>query len=202
LNAQNSGKEFWSGKSKWMEVKIGGGQPVTIGDKIDFSDTRWDVDEKMNLKQYNQISQNDCSVACKLSVDNRFSATNQTSINDSWFNQAQKSKAGLGINEIFDNYKGAGYQINDFGFSDIRSGVNFQPNTALPWMVNEMKANHVVQLGWRPGNLFGHASLVKQVVYRSDFSEFRIYLMNPGQSGGMIGAKSFNNIFQIFSIWK
>ena len=82
--------------------------------------------------------------------------------------------------------KAVGYNVNPFenGYNG-----NYLAEDALPWMVGEMKAQHVVQLGWKPSPKMGHASLAKKIRYLSDFSKYRINIMNP--NGGQSSIRSF-----------
>ena len=79
--------------------------------------------------------------------------------------------------------------------------TSYQAKNALPWMYGKMKVGEVIQIGWKPSGRFGHASLVTRIKYLSDFSKFRIHLMNPN-SGGISRLSSFKKIHQIFSISK
>lgn len=45
----------------------------------------------------------------------------------------------------------------------------------------------------------GHASLVTKIQYLEDFSRYRLYLMDPA---GHSTRATFNNIYQIFSVWR
>lgn len=64
-----------------------------------------------------------------------------------------------------------------------------------------MPNNRVVQLGWYPDSSIktGHASLITKVQYLEDYSTYRIFLMDPA---GQSTRATFNNIYQIFSVWK
>ncbi|MBW4360321.1 hypothetical protein [Flavobacterium taihuense] len=94
-------------------------------------------------------------------------------------------------------YNGSGYSTNPLGNGYFE---NYNANNALPWMSNEMQQNRIIQIGWKPDGVNGHASLVTRLRYLSDFSKFRIDLMNP--DGGSTILKSLKSVHQIFSVWK
>ena len=96
------------------------------------------------------------------------------------------------------NYHGCGYNTNPLGLPK----QIYAANQALPWIRNEMAKNRLVQIGWYydGGSATGHASLITRVRYLSDFSKFRIDIMNP--NGGQSTLRRFNSIYQIFSIWR
>ena len=197
-NATGAGNEYWSGE-KWNELNTGYSPKVnSISGKYDFSGTDWDIDQNMSISQTYQGGEWDCTHACKLSVDKYYNnLSSQTSNNNYWLNRANNSN-GV-INKIIpEYYKMAGYSTNPLGNGYFQS---YNAKVSLPWITNEMKSNRIVQIGWKPDGINGHASLITRVRYLSDFSKFRIDLMNPA-SGGLTVLKSFNLIHQIFSVWK
>jgi hypothetical protein len=204
LKAQNSGKEFWSGKAKWMEVKI---QYYTFGGQgVNFKDSRFNIDnwesfpsKPMGVPQTNQgANLKSCTWACKVSDDKYFGVVGQDEINTNWLNDAENSKKGFSNLDIMSRYENAGYCTN----SNPIYSPGYDNKQALSWMIDEMKQNRLVHVGWHIGGNpnFGHASIVDQLFYRSDFSEFKMMLMNPGSSSKMI--RTFNFVSDIFSVWR
>jgi len=147
----------------------------------------------MKLPNTSQRETFDCGIACKQSVDKYFGNPNQQTINSKYFKIAMKNN-GLTSRDMLTMYKEGGYK------GKIFSG-NFSKEKALKWMINEMKANHAVQISAQISNSSQyHASLIKGVKYLADFSKFRISLMNPSTS--IINANNFNSYNSMFSIWK
>ncbi|KIA99667.1 hypothetical protein OA88_19100 [Flavobacterium sp. JRM] len=201
IHAENSGREFWSGE-KWEEIKIGYQGNSFFSNKINFSDTKWNIDQQMNIPQTNQNFEFDCTHACKLSVDNYFGVSGQESNNLNWLNRANTLDSdgvgGIKNIRLMGMYNGTGYSTNPLGNGYFQ---NYNAKESLPWMSNQMSQNRIIQIGWKPDGTLGHASLVTRLRYLSDFSKFRIDIMNPN-SGGTTVLKSLKNIHQIFSIWK
>jgi RHS repeat-associated protein len=195
INAVKNGREFWSGE-KWQEITLGYGGEGTSGFTKDFElGKKWDTEFEMKISRTLQKGEWDCTHACKLSVDKYYSTTGQSSINSKWLNYVN-SNNGMKNTFIQGYYKGAGYQVSSFG-----NGYNgsYAPKNALPWMLSEMKANRIVQIGWYPKSGYGHASLVTKIKFLADFSKYRITIMDPGGHGVRA---TFKNIYQIFSVWK
>ncbi|MCV9930889.1 hypothetical protein OIU80_01210 [Flavobacterium sp. LS1R47] len=201
INAENSGREFWSGQ-KWEEIKMGYQEKSLFSNKVNFSDTKWDIDQQMKIPQTNQNFEFDCTHACKLSVDSYFGVSGQEANNLSWLKRANTLDSngigGIKNMRIMGMYNGTGYSTNPLGNGYYH---NYDAKESLPWMSNQMAQNRIIQIGWMPDGTLGHASLVTRLRYLSDFSKFRIDIMNPN-SGGTSVLKSLKNIHQIFSIWK
>ncbi|WP_281922423.1 RHS repeat domain-containing protein [Flavobacterium collinsii] len=197
LRAESLDSEFWSGK-KWQEIKIGYGTKNLFSSKVNFSDTRWDIDQQMNIAQTNQNFDFDCTHACKLSVDSYYNVSGQKSNNLKWLNRANTLDAngvgGIKNVRLMGMYEGTGYSTNPLGNGYFQS---YSARVSLPWMSNEMSQNRIIQIGWKPDGTLGHASLVTRLRYLSDFSRYRIDIMNPN-SGGTTELRSFSKIHQIF----
>lgn len=192
IDAASNGRNFWSGK-RWIEVNTGVGKLFGTSSAINFSDAKWDVEESMNLKTFTQGDDMTCTYRCKLSIDDYFSVTGQEANNSKWLNYANINN-GVASNRIEGLYSISGYSTNSYS-SEMTA------NKGLPWIAGEMRNNRVVQLGWYPDSSvpMGHASLVTKIQYLEDFSRYRLYLMDPA---GHSTRATFNNIYQIFSIWR
>jgi len=195
------------GNPVWSSIYTAGASMsstiLSSSNSIDFSDPKWDVQASLNLTQVYQKGEWDCTVGCKQSVDLFYKSTDQSSINNSWLARVNTlnsdGKGGLKNSLIQGYYQGAGYSTNSFGNGYFGK---YKSNSALRWIVGEMAKQRIVQIGWHPTGTDGHASLIKSVMYRNNFSEFKIELMNPGAGARVINPNSFNLIYQIFSIWK
>ena len=188
LKAQSDGRDFWSGK-QWNEITTGlGSEGATFADFEDALD--WDVDKGLKLRNIPQKEGFDCYIACKKSVDNYFGVT-QENVNSDYFNIA-KLNNGLSDQAAFRMYSEGGYKGKFF------EGT-FKKEIVLKWVVDEMKLNHVVQGAFKVKGGY-HASLIKRVRYLSDFSKFRISIMNP--SGTYVRIKDFESYHKLFSLWR
>ena len=190
-----NGREFWSGK-EWNEISLGFRGEGFSGLSEDFNIARkWDVEYEMDIPFTKQKGLYDCTHACKLSVDKYYGSTDQSAINSKWLKYVN-SNNGLKNTLVPGYYQGAGYSTNLFGNGFYG---NYNAENALPWILNEMKSNSVVQLGWKPhGVSAGHASLVKKIQYLSDFSKYRIHIMDP--AGHASKLRSLSRVYQILSI--
>ena len=188
LRAQGNGKEFWSGKDTYKNIKIGNGQPVTFSGKTDFSDRKYDVDVELNLKSHQQSPwSNTCTYVEKVIADDFFCASGQDQINANWYNEVSGSK-GLNLDQIKPHYENAGYLVNEYpGLMNSES--------ALPWIANEMKQGRIVQFNL--GYFSGHNVSVTRVRYMLNFKDNIVNLNNYNTMRGVSKA-----VKQIISIWR
>ena len=202
INAVKQGREFWSGK-QWNEVSIGFGAD---GNTSPFHDVNyedyainWDTDVSMKIPHTGQYDSYSCAIRCKMSTDSYFGLTDQSTLNNRLLDVA-KAGNGLSSGQVLGLYRSGGYNVNQF------SG-NISKQSALKWMVGEMRANHAVQASLKAQNASAasnqyHAVVVKRVRYLSDFSRFKISIMNPSADVSvypkLINAKNYNQLFSVY----
>jgi RHS repeat-associated protein len=192
IKAQKNDSNFWTGKSNWAVVGSHNFGTTTFVAK-QFDSSKWFDVSQTELgfsKQYGQFT---CTYHCKKSVDWFFMGGDEDQyINQKWYNRV--SPNGLPSNQIKVLYEYSGYNTNSFT-GDITSNSFYGK-----WVVNEMKLDHVVQIGWQPDldeNLW-HASLISKVEQNVKSLVYRFTLMDPMNYNTF----SFDKLRTSISVWK
>tara|TARA_R110000868_G_scaffold96080_2_gene264276 strand:- start:2700 stop:9167 length:6468 start_codon:yes stop_codon:yes gene_type:complete len=191
IRAVGNDRTFWSGQ-KWNEIIVGSKADGYFSSTTDFMQ-KWDSELSMDIPYTEQAGEMGCTFSCKSSVDKYFNMQGQEKINSTWLSKTTDMKSlKLLSGNLESYYKAAGYSTNPYG-------GNFSSSESLPWIVDQMKAGRVTHVQWN-NSLGGHASLVSKVQYLSDFSKFRIFIMDPNYSS----YQQFNlkKTFNMFAIWK
>jgi hypothetical protein len=191
IRAVGDNRTFWSGQ-KWNEIIVGSKNQGYFTSASDFMD-KWDTDLSMDVPYSEQAGEMGCTFSCKSSADKFFNMQGQDKIITDWLKKTTDLKSLKILSGNLESYyKAAGYNTNPY------SG-NFSSSESLPWIANEMSSNRLTHVQWN-STAGGHASLITKIQYLSDFSKYRLFIMDPN----FVSPQRFymNKTFNMFSLWK
>lgn len=197
ISSSVSGGKFWEGVRQGL---------ITSSTNHLFHQAEKWITKKVELKQTNQKYSYDCVMACGQGAAEYFD-TGKMKNEDSYkkYYEEHIEKLGGTPSTSISTVMGA-FGIQTEQFTKVPSEFRIQ---AMTFIINSFDTGQLTLLGFNEtitgqSGSGGHASLIKEFKYTSDYKKFQISLMNPmgGLGTSTMSDFSTKKVFGIFSLKK